>query len=83
VRRCIHQHPWEVLRPGLEDTVKRKHIFTNVCWDRRLQTWPRKADLFIMRTDGRSCSRETVKGEAFVELVRMAACCEQTSRCAC
>lgn len=30
-----------------------------------------------MRTDGRSCSRETVKGEAFVELVRMAACCEQ------
>jgi NAD+ kinase len=29
-----------------------------------LKTWPRKADLFIMRTDGRSCSRETVKASS-------------------
>jgi len=27
---------------------------------RAVEEWPRKADLYIMRTDGRSCSRETV-----------------------
>jgi hypothetical protein len=28
----------------------------------RLDDWPQKADLFVMRTDGQSCSRETVAG---------------------
>jgi hypothetical protein len=26
--------------------------------------WPKKADIYIVRTDGMSCSRETVKGES-------------------
>lgn len=45
--------------------------------DCRLKTWPRKADLFIMRTDGRSCSRETVKGGTshMLHALNMAACC--------
>ena len=30
----------------------------------RPRSWPKKADLYIVRTDGQSCSRETVRGEA-------------------
>lgn len=30
----------------------------------RLKDWPRKSDLYILRSDGMSCSRETVEGKA-------------------
>jgi hypothetical protein len=29
----------------------------------RPRTWPKKAEIYIVRTDGMSCSRETVRGE--------------------
>ena len=29
----------------------------------RPKSWPKKAELYIVRTDGMSCSRETVRGK--------------------
>lgn len=44
---------------------------------RRPRSWPKKADLYLVRTDGMSCSRETVKGapEAFALRTASAPAC--------
>ena len=38
----------------------------------RPRSWPAKADLYLVRTDGMSCARETVRGLSDVEIIKLA-----------